>query len=71
MTMTAADIIRLLDLKPHPEGGHYCETFRDSLFERDYKEAFKRESHDQYDLGKPSTCSARYDRIRLVETGAT
>ena len=26
---TAADIIRLLDLKPHPEGGHYCQTFRD------------------------------------------
>jgi uncharacterized protein len=27
---TADDIIRLLDLKPHPEGGHYRETFRDS-----------------------------------------
>jgi predicted cupin superfamily sugar epimerase len=27
---TAADIIRLLDLKPHPEGGHYRETFRDA-----------------------------------------
>ena len=26
---TAADIIRTLDLKPHPEGGHYRETFRD------------------------------------------
>jgi predicted cupin superfamily sugar epimerase len=26
---SAADIIRLLDLKPHPEGGHYRETFRD------------------------------------------
>ena len=22
-------LIRLLDLKPHPEGGHYRETFRD------------------------------------------
>ena len=30
MSLTAADIIRLLDLRPHPEGGHYCETFRDS-----------------------------------------
>ena len=28
--MSAADIIRLLDLKPHPEGGHYRETFRDA-----------------------------------------
>jgi predicted cupin superfamily sugar epimerase len=26
---TAADIIARLDLKPHPEGGHYRETFRD------------------------------------------
>ncbi len=27
--MTPADIIRVLGLKPHPEGGHYVETFRD------------------------------------------
>jgi predicted cupin superfamily sugar epimerase len=27
--LTATEIIRLLDLKPHPEGGHYRETFRD------------------------------------------
>ena len=27
--LTAAEIIALLDLKPHPEGGHYRETFRD------------------------------------------
>jgi predicted cupin superfamily sugar epimerase len=26
----AAEIITRLDLKPHPEGGHYRETFRDS-----------------------------------------
>jgi uncharacterized protein len=26
---TAADVIRILDLKPHPEGGHYRETYRD------------------------------------------
>ena len=28
--MTAQDVIRLLDLKPHPEGGHYRQSFRDS-----------------------------------------
>jgi uncharacterized protein len=28
--LSAADVIRLLDLKPHPEGGHYRETFRDA-----------------------------------------
>jgi predicted cupin superfamily sugar epimerase len=27
---TAADIIARLGLKPHPEGGHYRETFRDN-----------------------------------------
>jgi uncharacterized protein len=27
--LSAAEIIRLLDLKPHPEGGHYRDTFRD------------------------------------------
>jgi uncharacterized protein len=27
--MGTADIIRLLGLQPHPEGGHYCQTFRD------------------------------------------
>jgi predicted cupin superfamily sugar epimerase len=27
--LTAADIIRLLDLAPHPEGAHFRETFRD------------------------------------------
>ena len=27
--LSAQDVIRLLDLKPHPEGGHFRETFRD------------------------------------------
>lgn len=27
---TAADIIARLELKPHPEGGYYRETFRDA-----------------------------------------
>lgn len=30
MTATADDIIRRLGLLPHPEGGHYRETFRDT-----------------------------------------
>jgi predicted cupin superfamily sugar epimerase len=28
-SLTAADVIRVLALEPHPEGGHYRETFRD------------------------------------------
>jgi predicted cupin superfamily sugar epimerase len=29
--MTADDVIRLLGLEPHPEGGHFRETFRDAV----------------------------------------
>jgi predicted cupin superfamily sugar epimerase len=28
--LTTSEIIRLLDLKPHPEGGHFRESFRDA-----------------------------------------
>lgn len=28
--MTADEVIAALGLRPHPEGGHYTETFRDS-----------------------------------------
>jgi uncharacterized protein len=31
LSMTSSDIIRFLDLKPHPEGGHYRETLRDPV----------------------------------------
>jgi uncharacterized protein len=27
--LSAAEVVRLLDLAPHPEGGHFRETFRD------------------------------------------
>jgi uncharacterized protein len=30
LKLTAADVIGLLELKPHPEGGHFRETFRDA-----------------------------------------
>lgn len=33
MSMTLEDIIRTLDLQPHPEGGYYRETFRDTAKE--------------------------------------
>ena len=29
--LSADDVIRLLELKPHPEGGHYRETYRDPV----------------------------------------
>jgi len=34
-SMTSADVIRFLDLKPHPEGGYYRETLRDSALYED------------------------------------
>ena len=37
--LSASDIIRLLDLKPHPEGRHYRETFRDSVTDADGRAA--------------------------------
>ena len=30
-SLSASDVIRLLALKPHPEGGHFRETFRDAI----------------------------------------
>jgi predicted cupin superfamily sugar epimerase len=33
--VTARDIIRSLGLAPHPEGGHYRETFRDKRVDAD------------------------------------
>jgi predicted cupin superfamily sugar epimerase len=38
-TLTAAEIIRLLDLKPHPEGGHFRESFRDTRTSEDGRAA--------------------------------
>ena len=35
MTETAAEIIARLDLAPHPEGGHFRETFRDARVDAD------------------------------------
>lgn len=33
--LPAADVIRMLDLQPHPEGGHFRETFRDPATDAD------------------------------------
>jgi predicted cupin superfamily sugar epimerase len=40
MSEQSADaIIRLLDLQPHPEGGYFCETFRDSRVDAEGRSA--------------------------------
>jgi predicted cupin superfamily sugar epimerase len=35
LPLSAADIIARLELKPHPEGGHFRETFRDPRSDAD------------------------------------
>lgn len=35
MTETAAAVIARLNLQPHPEGGHFRETFRDEVADAD------------------------------------
>jgi len=37
--LSAVDVIARLGLKPHPEGGHFRETFRDSASGRDGRAA--------------------------------
>ena len=38
--LTAADIIARLALKPHPEGGHFRETFRDPSLDANGRSVF-------------------------------
>ena len=37
--LTAAEIVACLDLRPHPEGGHYRETFRDKRLDAEGRAA--------------------------------
>src|SRR3954451_21628325 len=37
--LSAAEVIRLVDLAPHPEGGHFRQTFKDSANARDGRAA--------------------------------
>ncbi|MDB5636192.1 MAG: cupin [Bradyrhizobium sp.] len=39
LPLSAADIIARLELKPHPEGGHYRETFRDPRYDANGRSA--------------------------------
>lgn len=39
MDLSAADVIRLLGLRPHPEGGHFHEVFRDARNVQDQRAA--------------------------------
>ncbi|MHC2434592.1 cupin domain-containing protein [Bradyrhizobium sp. USDA 4451] len=61
--LSAADIIARLDLKPHPEGGHYRETFRD---ERRDAEGRSRSTAIYFLLARGER--SHWHRIDAVET---
>src|SRR5689334_1776809 len=63
--MTEADrLVKLLNLAPHPEGGHFRETFRDSS--RDSMEAGRSPSTAIYFLLKAGEAS-RWHRVDAAE----
>jgi predicted cupin superfamily sugar epimerase len=54
-TLTATQIIETLSMQPHPEGGHFVETFRDS---------------NQTDGNARSPCTAIYYLLQAGEVSA-
>ncbi len=61
--MTADEVVGLLDLAPHPEGGFYRETFRDGALVADSQRAF---STAIYFL-LPKGIVSRWHRIDAIE----
>ncbi len=61
--MTADDVITLLGLQPHPEGGHYAETFRDAATD----ETGRARSTAIYFLLRAGECSS-WHRVDAIET---
>lgn len=61
--MTADEVIQILGLQPHPEGGHYVETFRDPAVDADGRSR----STAIYFLLKQGEIS-RWHRVDAVET---
>jgi len=55
-TLTAAQVIDLLSMQPHPEGGHFVETFRDP--------------NTGGGTGSRSACTAIYYLLQAGETSA-
>ncbi len=61
--MTADDVVALLNMQPHPEGGFYAETFRDEVTDEDGRAA----STLIYFL-LPEGVLSRWHRVDAVET---
>lgn len=65
--MRADDVIRLLDLTPHPEGGHFRETFRDAVSIATAGDAARAASTAIYFLLKAGEVS-RWHTVDAAET---
>ncbi|MEM5583431.1 cupin domain-containing protein [Roseibium sp. AS2] len=61
--MTADDVVALLNMQPHPEGGFYAETFRDEVTDDDGRAA----STLIYFL-LPEGVLSRWHKVDAVET---
>ena len=67
---TAADIIRVLELAPHPEGGFYRETFRDAVMvgPRAASPERQRSASTCIYFLLPAGVVSRWHRVDAVET---
>lgn len=61
--LTAPEIVKLLKMQPHPEGGYYVETFRDTVSDEDGRAA----STAIYFL-LPEGVTSRWHKVDAVET---
>ncbi|TYC52533.1 cupin domain-containing protein [Rhodobacterales bacterium] len=61
--LSAHDVIDLLGMQPHPEGGYFVETFRDTLTDADGRAA----STQIYFL-LPEGITSRWHKVDAVET---
>ncbi len=62
-SLTAAKVVDLLKMQPHPEGGYYVETFRDEVTDREGRAA----STLIYFL-LPEGVLSRWHKVDAVET---
>lgn len=61
--LSARDVVQLLNMQPHPEGGYFVETFRDEL-----TDASGRAASTQIYFLLPEGILSRWHKVDAVET---
>ena len=64
---TAEELVARLGLQPHPEGGYYNETFRDSLEVEEVGSHLRRSASTSIYFLLPFGCVSHLHRIRYAE----